>query len=325
MRDFVLVPTFNRPEYLALCLEHIAKADGGRDKHVWVSHDKHVQERFPDVERNLELSKEVVAAYHNTFASFRFIVRTPHQYWGNPCNFLETYHEAYIQDDGRYIYLIEDDVLIAKDFFRWHEAVQARQREMLPDYGSHAPGTTYQREPYFCTVGWHDVRNPLAKIDPKDPLGYLESTRDFSSIGVCWRRESLAHLVKHATAEYYRNMGHYLARTFPRSPIPPGQWTEQAGVITRMLHETCNRWVAWPLQRRCSHVGVSGYHRPNGFRFGGRLDERISALRRAVATDTIVGMNKDFGGDIEPLLEPLEWRAEDLQVVQRFPYEKGKI
>ena len=37
MKDVVLVPTFNRPEYLYLCLEHLAAADGADTKHVRIS------------------------------------------------------------------------------------------------------------------------------------------------------------------------------------------------------------------------------------------------------------------------------------------------
>ena len=32
----------------------LAAAEGGKEKHVWVSHDKHVQERFGHVEKDLE-------------------------------------------------------------------------------------------------------------------------------------------------------------------------------------------------------------------------------------------------------------------------------
>lgn len=308
MTDLVLVPTFSRPEYLTLCLEHLALADGGRDKRVWISHDRHVND-FPGVAKEVEITKTVIAKFQSAFAELRFTVRTPHPYIGNPCNFLELYKEAYAQQDVRYVYLVEDDVLVGADFFRWHEAVQLRG---------------LLRNPYFCTVGWHCIRN--AKV-PKsmDPLGIIESTRDFSSIGVCWQRENLAALIAHATPKFYCDMRNYLAGAFPGNLIPAGQWTEQAGVITRLLHQTKNRWVAWPTLRRCSHVGVSGYHRPNGHRFGGDIDERVKQLRAAVACDRIQSMSKDFADDIEPVLPAMEWREDQLFVAQKFPYEEGVI
>lgn len=305
MQDIVLIPTFARPEYLALCLEHLANADGGPDKVVWISHDRHSQDT-PRIEKEIENTIQVVGDYQKAFAELRFTVRPPHAHIGNPTNFLELYKEAYLrQPEFRYVYLVEDDVLVAQDFFRWHEAVQVRGD-------------------YFCTVGWHCVRNPDVKPGT-DPNEYIESLRDFSSIGICWRHEKLAAFVRHATPEYYRSMANYLRGAFPGSPIPAGQWTEQAGIVTRLLHETRNRTVAWPVSRRCSHVGVSGYHRPNGHRFGGDMDERIKALRAAVYSKGIQGMSHDFTDDIEPVLPCQHWLPENLRVVMQVPYVEGKI
>lgn len=300
MKDLILIPTFARPEYLSLCLEHVAAADKVGDHEVWVSHDRHVNDvGFPLGQ--MEISKQVVAK-----AGARMILRQPHPYIGNPCNFLELYKEAFSQPDVRYVFLIEDDVLIAKDFFRWHAAVQ-------------------ERGDYFCSVGWHCVRYDKA-IRDDDPTSYIESAMDFSSIGVCWKREKLAPFVQHATPKFYCAMRDYLARAFPNNPIPAGQWTEQAGVVTRLLHAAPGqRVVAWPTRRRCSHVGVSGYHRPNGFRFSGELPDRVKALRAAVMGEAILGMSKDFVDDIEPLLSEKEWDPSQLHCVQRLGYTRDRI
>jgi hypothetical protein len=303
MRDLVLIPTFCRTEYLSLCLEYLAAADGGVDKEVWISHDRHVNDSANAL-REIELSEQVANTARGNFSVLRFNLCAPHNYVGNPSNFLELYKAAYAEQDVRYVYLVEDDVIVGKDFFRWHEAVQP-----LGDY--------------LCTVGWHCIRNPEVKAS-NDPTEYIESTRDFSSIGVCWKREKLEPLVRHATTDYYRDLSNYLSRAFPDSPIKHGQWTEQAGVITRLLHETQNRWVAWPASRRVAHVGVSGYHRPRGHRFSGDLAARVAALRSAVSSN-IATMSVEFADDIESLPVTLDWKAEQLHSVQQFPYQKGKI
>lgn len=300
MKDIVLVPTFNRPEYLALCLEYLANATGGPDKHVVIYHDTHVNDS-QNIRNEYQLTRDIVQSLGHRFAKCDLIYRQPHHYVGNVLNFLEAYKDAYADTDARFVYLVEDDVLVSQDFFQWHEAVQARGD-------------------YFVTVGWHCVRRP-GPIQNDDPTQYIETTMDFSSIGVCWRREKLEAVVKHATPVYYRDHRPYLAGAFPGCPINPGQWTEQAGIITRLLHETKDRWVAWPTLRRCSHVGVSGYHRPNGKRFVGQLGTRIADLRQAVSDSRIVGMNKDFGGDIEPVLAAKQWQPENLRVVQHFAYD----
>lgn len=305
MIDLVLIPTFARPEYLTLCLEHLAAAEGGLDKHIWISHDRHVNDH-PHVLKEIELTKQVIAKAP-PFACIKFIEREPHPYIGNPCNFLELYKSAYCNHyETRYIYLVEDDVLVAPDFFKWHEAAQARSN-------------------YFVTVGWHCIRN--AEVKPStDPTAYIESTRDFSSIGICWKREKVAALASHAKPEYYRQMAPYLGKSFPGSPIPAGQWTEQAGVVTRLLHETKNRWVAWPSLARCAHVGIQGYHRPQGHKFSGTLQERVDALRSAVTNSgELARLSKDAFDDVAALQTIPEWLPEQLHVVQRFEYQYGKV
>ena len=41
MRDIVIIPTYDRPEYLALCLEKLFQARGIEEKEVWVCLDHH--------------------------------------------------------------------------------------------------------------------------------------------------------------------------------------------------------------------------------------------------------------------------------------------
>lgn len=303
MRDIVIMPSYFRPEYIALALEYLAAADGAQEKEVWVGQDRHTNDAGYQLQE-LPLVKQVVNAYilSGKFKAVRYIEHPATPYIGNPSNFLDLYAEAFLAPDVRYVYLVEDDVLVSKDFFRWHEAIQ-------------------EREDLFVSVGWHCVRNPEVKAST-DPTEYITSFRDYSSIGVCWKREKLAPLVSHARTEYYRDMAGYLRTAFPGSPVPAGQWTEQAGVITRLLHETGDRLVAWPSLRRCSHVGVSGYHRPRGHRFTGGLGERVEALRAAVSDTRIQGMSKDFVDDIEPVTVPGPWEPSELKCVQHFPYSR---
>lgn len=311
MTDVVLIPTYYRPEYLSLCLEKLAAADGAKEKEVWVAHDIHdgderrLSRTTFELRRDLDDTPKVVKQWENCFASIRYIQRQPHRYLGNPFNFLELYKEAYRDSRFRYVFLVEDDVHVAPDFFRWHEAVQARGD-------------------YFVTVGWHCIRNPEART-AGGPEEYIESTRDFSSIGVCWRRDNLKSIAMHAQPTYYQSMGVYMGRTFPGSPIPAGQWTEQAGLIMRTLLAAKDKLtVAWPVLRRCSHVGVNGYHRQAGFRFGGSVEQRIEGLRAACTRGTINTLSKDPFDDIDSPIEVSNWTPESLRVVQKFKWE-GKL
>lgn len=297
MNDLILIPSFYRPEFLYLTLEYIAKAKGGLDKEVWVAQDM----KTNDVPGNRILLHEVVwvtKQFEGKFKKFKYIQRQPNSYIGNPYNFMELYKEAFAHQDARYVYLIEDDVLVAPDFFEWHEAVQ-------------------RRGDYFCTVGWHCIRNPLVK-KTENPHDYVETSRDYSSIGVCWRRQNLAKLVPHADHAYYGHMAAYLGKAFPGNPIPAGQWTEQAGVIMRILLGNKNLFVAWAGLRRCAHVGLHGYHRKFGYRFKGVLGNKIDQLKKAIETKQLISMLKQTDDDVELPIETPPWMAGNLRVTQRF-------
>lgn len=286
--DLVIVPTYHRPEYLELCLEAIRVAKGERNLNVWVCHDR--KNRVED----LSDTELVVRANRMYGLPIELITREPHCTVGNLNNFLSAYAAAY-NSRARYVYCIEDDVLPAPDFFYWHEAVQARAD-------------------YFCSVAWHCIRNPRTEKSA-DPHAIIESTCDYSSIGVCWKREKLAEIVKHATPEYYAYPPAYLAKHFPRSPIPPNQWVEQAGLIMRVLLAGAGT-VAWAARPRCAHVGIKGYHRRNGHVFAGTLTQRIERLREAITTGQIKQLGPDFD-DINTLEETLPWEAKKLHVAQR--------
>lgn len=286
MKDIVIIPTYFRPEYLTLCLEHIKAAAWGRTIEVRVYHDA------PKSDGDGRDSRKVFEA---SGLPGYFVVRPKHNAIGNTLNFLEAYRAAY--EDGfnaRYVYLIEDDVLVGPDFFDWHEAVQPRRN-------------------YFCSIAWHCIRNPKAIRDSPDPHTIVESAVDFSSIGVCWKREALAPLVRHAVPEYYTSPVDYLGRAFPDSPIPCNRWVEQAGLIMRLLLEgRGNRIVAWSGRPRVAHIGVQGYHRASGRRYS------AAELRKALEDGSFVAEACTQYDDINVLPEFKPWDPEDVYVAQKF-------
>lgn len=289
MRDIVIVPTYFRPEYLTLCLEHIEAARKGRELEVRVYHDARKVAYV-----NAQDTQEVC----NRFGYPYLTIRKPHNAVGNTLNFLGAYADAFVSD-ARLVYLIEDDVLVGTDFFDWHEAIQARRD-------------------YLCSVGWHCIRNPEVKPST-DPNAFIESAVDFSSIGVCWKREALPPVVLHADPAYYTNPSAYLAKQFPGSPIPPNRWVEQAGLIMRvLLAGQGKRIVAWPAVPRCAHIGISGYHRSKGPQFTGNLDQKIQQLRTALSSGQLAEMGRSIFDDINTPIPAQDWKAEDFYVSQTF-------
>jgi hypothetical protein len=98
----VLIPAFDRPEMVWLCLDHLAEC--------------------PEVRAPLEEFRTVVERFPRLAVGLN---RTPvHTYPGNSYNVLTAYTEAYA-DGFAWIYLIEDDVLVRPEFFTWHAHVHA--------------------------------------------------------------------------------------------------------------------------------------------------------------------------------------------------------
>lgn len=294
MNDIVLVPTYYRPEYLSLCLEYLSKARGIENKEIWVLQDF----RQHDEHRHFLEEQWTAAVIEDwrTKLSIRFIRSAPHIFQGNTQNVLEGYKKAY-ETDARFVYLVEDDVFVMPDFFEWHEVVQAQ-------------------EDYFCSVAYRCIRNQEARTDVDDPNAYFTTARDYASIGVCWKREKLKHVVAHAQMVYYSDTDAYMSKTFPGNRF--GEcFSEQDGLIMRVMWEQ-NGVTAWPYVPRAYHMGWYGYHRPNGTRPNGHLEQKISQLRGIVSNQEVLKTVAPDYGDIEPLPTNSVGEWSNLYKIQHF-------
>jgi hypothetical protein len=278
-RDLVLVPTYFRPEYLWNSLEALAAADGGKEKEVWISHDHHARDYRPADPEN----KEVVEHFKGAFAALRWIDRQPTIYDGNSYNVLELYREAY-GSNAKFVYLIEDDVIVEKDFFRWHEAVQAKGD-------------------YICSwAGGHE------SDEGKDPSIYVETSDHYSSLGTCWRREKLGHVLPHANPAYYTHMYNYVTTRFPGIHLDRG-FVEQDNLIKRIIMAGHHK-AAFPLLKRAYHIGITGYHRLQGYKFQGPLEQRAKELgeaARAGRLQTLPRTHVDCNDIDSPRGSTAEW------------------
>lgn len=136
-------------------------------------------------------------------------------------------------------------------------------------------------------------------MEINDPNAYFLSSRDYASIGVCWKREKLAPIVKHCVDEYFENLDGYMLRTFPGNRFA-GDFAEQDGLIMRVLWET-KGIIAWSFVPRVFHMGWYGYHRPNGQRPNGHLDQKISILRGLIHNQEQLKIVAPDFGDIEAM------------------------
>lgn len=99
MREICIIPTFERPALLWLCLEAIRAADPEIPIHV-----------FPDRGTSeLQICSKFGANEHKTVS---------HSYYGNSFNMLEALKWAGEQSCAL-VHVIEDDSIIEKDYFQW--------------------------------------------------------------------------------------------------------------------------------------------------------------------------------------------------------------
>lgn len=296
MKEIVIVTAYNRPELLALCLEHLSACPEIQQKEIWVRCERR---NLPD--EFLRDNKSIAEYTYGSVLPIRFELSRGHGYAGNSFNTLTAYTDALLAGAER-VYLVEDDVLVSPDFFRWHAAM-------------------YRRNPtLFCSVGWHCLRRSDIPRST-DPRPYFTSREDFASIGLCWTADMLSRVVYHATNEYFNNPAGYLHSHFPNSDLSLS-FSEQDGLIMHVLQDA-KLPVAWPYLRRCSHIGWWGYHRPSARRMAvsgpgpGYLPVRVDEARRIANNPADLQLYGGglFGGDLDTVVSVPSWEEKDLYQV----------
>jgi hypothetical protein len=249
-RDIVLVPCWRRPEMLWHCIDNLAKAEGVEDLHVVFRPDSGYD---PD-------TIAVIRSFAKRLGSYEIqpALQCPYRRTKLSANILFGYLHA-AGAARRYIYLIEEDIMVGRDFFRWHQGVHA------------------QAKPLFCSIA---VRNHNRQVDaPDDPDCYYLSSGDYCSWGVCFDRRVIAtSIATHVNRTYLSHPKRYLRRHFAGSSVGLG-YVEQAGLIRR-IQESSGLPIAYPGTPRAFHAGFYGRNRPGGI--DGVLGERVERLQQMI-------------------------------------------
>ena len=286
-RDVVLVPCWRRPEFLWHCLDNLTRAEGAAGVHVVFSLDSGAS---PE---NLQ----VIGAFADRLPSHevRPAQPCPYRRTKQSANLLLAYLAAAGMTDG-HVFLVEEDIMVARDFLRWHRAVHASVPEL------------------FCSIA---VRNPnrIARV-PDDPGAYYLSSGDYASHAVCFDARVLRTLVRpHVNPRYFARPKRYVRRHFPHSAVGLG-FVEQDGLLRR-IQEVSGRPIAYACVPRAFDAGFYGYNRPGGLT--GSLPERIEGL---AATIYDVERLSRAGGTVLPgqcvpvNLEPAAWTGQRRVEVQ---------
>lgn len=249
VREGVVIPAFRRVEFLHLCLEYVLGADEPPPEIVVVLDDHDDLDPSPEVVSYLEGrgssgDVEVLRLSKHGYPGLSYCAMNSIMY-GLVCGW-------------DYTYYIEDDIMIAKDFFHWHREVR-------------------KHGDWFCSIGCQN--HCETEIDDEsDPLKFYSTSADYSALGVCFPAWAVQEIAFHATSEFWGDYKNYVVANFPNSRVLP-QYYQQAGLIRRIL-EFGEGWESvFPCAPRGFHLGWCGQNCTGKPIPKGSFSERVDFVR----------------------------------------------
>lgn len=265
----VVIPAYKRPEFLHWCLKQIQVADGASEhRYIFcldVGYDK-VHEAiiglFPYAHEIIKRGRVVSAAMQQSY------------------NVLMGLWYAAELTDGL-VYLIEDDVMIANDFFAWHEAIN-------------------KKEGLFCSIASKNVNRTVSRGSNRLEDYYL-SSGDYCGIGTAFPSSVIIQkIVPHIKQAYFTNPVSYI-RTNLFVDFIGDAYAEQDGLIRRIQHHS-ELPTAYPFVPRSYHAGFYGKGRQQTAYISG-LNERIDFVGSVIFSKEQMAkfaLNEHFYYDSEP-------------------------
>lgn len=291
MANTCLIPCFNRPELLHHALRCIEAANP-EGIHFLFRPDRGASPENLEVISTFKFPYTILP--EPIKARYAGIMK---QSW----SVLTGYGEAVKLAGDGLVYYIEDDVMVAPEFFEWHRLGHEQGRGL------------------FCSIASEDTNTPEDKRSEQNSIGIIDerleypeatiwkarvSDGTYRSIGVCWTAENLRKFVQpHVNPSYFLNPWMYLKQTFPNSPWK-GSWCEQDGLIRRIQLES-GLPIAYPFEPLCYHAGYYGTNRGNPNKPKGTLQQRIEEVGNVIYSDekmrAVNKRNPMFYDDSKPI------------------------
>ena len=251
-KDVVITPLFKRPEYLKVWIEVLKKVDCA-EEHFYIFCEDYGYDQTHDF---------ILKSFPFEFG----VVKTPrtnYRLTKQSYNVLNGLMVGAKHSDNL-VYYIEEDIFLAKDFFRFHREVQ--------------------KEDLFCSIGTKNNNSQFDVTDNQDYY-YLSDRGDYQSLGSCFNREILLKQVApHFTNDYFKNPVEYCTRHFPLSSI--GKFfVEQDGLIRRIL-EKSKMFTAFPHVPRGFHGGIYGYNRRDDSINKLKFEEKVNKIKEVAFSKT---------------------------------------
>lgn len=252
MRDVVIVPCFERPEFTRVCLEYLSRARGIDDKELWLCQDAH-----DPYDGTFDAMLPVVDYAYETFPNnFVHKMIACHNTYGNSKNLLHSMRLAYLSRAPR-VFLVEDDIMVMPDFFEWHEEVLCAS-----EFPFVSCATSLNKSAHFPINGRHSMDESF-----QSPDAYYIATSAYSSHAAAFTRSNLGEVVQR------------FANDTTYECLRSG--AEQDILIQGLMASTPNCGSAWPYIPRAYNVGIYSYH-ISGMRFNGSFEEKVNAVRSVI-------------------------------------------
>jgi len=236
--NYVIIPCWKRAEFLAVCLKHIQNAIGFEKCLYYFAVDRGYDEE--------------VMGIINQF-NYKKIVRiAEHKYKGNSFNILTAFKEVYEISNKRtdLIFLIEEDIFVAEDFFLFHEKIQ---HQVLDTFFVSA--CFNQNIKYKLKGKWNDI--------------YKHTS--YQSLGVSFKIDNIGIINSYVTEDYYQDMNKYVINKFPNLKV---KYAEQDSLIHYIIIDNKFSGV-YPILTRAFHAGFVGYNR-----LGKEIDQTLPLSKR---------------------------------------------
>jgi hypothetical protein len=256
--SIVVMPVAERPEFAALALECLSKAEFCPPIHIYVD----------DVSQKLKDEFSYVFANHAPPQASIFF-REPHVQATSGCHNILMSIKDGRESGAMYIYLVEEDVLVRPNFFKYHQ-------DALSDGSVASCGRKYM--PFW----------------DRCPGMYTNS-------GSVLKGELVDAIIPHINPDFFANTGGYMEEVIGHVEGIHGL---DDGLIRRVMWK--NGWAAKHQEEPgCSHVGFMAYENRYDFcrvDHTAHISDRIANLRNLFLTlDPINGPHARYIKDLEPL------------------------
>jgi hypothetical protein len=234
MKDIVIIPAFNRPEYLFVTLSLLKECNRAKEMKYLFALDAGFTHKTFEVIKDLMHGWDYEIMYNNgiKYGAMK-----------QSYNLLTAYTKA-AAEAKEYVFLVEDDIFCGRSFFTSHYQIHAKHPDIFCSIGSKLHNQHFMHKPQTLNVS--TCQTDISSI--------------YQSWGVCFHKDIInMYIREHANLQYYTSPSKYMLKNFPNHFLK-STFTEQDGLLRRIA-DTSGLAIGYPDYPRCYHAGIWSYHR----------------------------------------------------------------